>query len=108
MLIYSQEYVEEHGGSKGDLSLFGQEFNGGTWAIAKMNMVLHGINNADLENDDTLTAPKHEEPNGELTALRPGAHQSRRSRRTTTPTGMQHPGAVQPSGGRRRPARKRT
>jgi type I restriction enzyme M protein len=67
MLIYSQEYVEEHGGSKGDLSLFGQEFNGGTWAIAKMNMVLHGINNADLQNDDTLATPKHEEPNGELT-----------------------------------------
>jgi type I restriction enzyme M protein len=67
MLIYSQEYVEEHGATKGDLSLFGQEFNGGTWAIAKMNMVLHGINNADLQNDDTLATPKHEEPNGELT-----------------------------------------
>jgi type I restriction enzyme M protein len=66
MLIYSQEYVEEHGG-KGDLSLFGQEFNGGTWAIAKMNMVLHGVNNADLANDDTLATPKHIEPNGELT-----------------------------------------
>ena len=47
--------------------MFGQEFNGGTWAIAKMNMVLHGINNADLQNDDTLATPKHEEPNGELT-----------------------------------------
>jgi type I restriction enzyme M protein len=67
MLIYSQEYVEEHGGNKGDLSLFGQEFNGGTWAIAKMNMVLHGVNNAKLENDDTLATPKHLEPNGELT-----------------------------------------
>ncbi len=67
MLVYSQEYIEEHGGSKGDLSLYGQEFNGGTWAIAKMNMVLHGINNADLQNDDTLANPKHEEPNGELT-----------------------------------------
>jgi hypothetical protein len=67
MLIYSQEYVEEHGGSRGDLSLFGQEFNGGTWAIAKMNMVLHGINNADLQNDDTLATPKHEESSGELT-----------------------------------------
>jgi type I restriction enzyme M protein len=67
MLVYSQEYIEEHGGSKGDLSLYGQEFNGGTWAIAKMNMVLHGINNADLQNDDTLATPKHEEHNGELT-----------------------------------------
>ncbi|MGH3171610.1 MAG: HsdM family class I SAM-dependent methyltransferase [Trebonia sp.] len=62
-----QEYVEEPGGGKRDLSLFGQEFNGGTWAIAKMNMVLHGVNNADLANDDTLATPKHEEPNGELT-----------------------------------------
>lgn len=67
MLIYSQEYVEQHGGERGDLSLFGQEFNGGTWAIAKMNMVLHDITSADLANDDTLASPKHEEGNGELT-----------------------------------------
>ena len=32
-----------------------------------MNMLLHGINNADLQNDDTLATPKHDEPNGELT-----------------------------------------
>ncbi len=67
MLIYAREYVEEHGGDRGNLALYGQEFNGGTWAIAKINMVLHGINNADLENDDTLTTPKHIEANGELT-----------------------------------------
>ena len=67
MLIYAREYVEEHGGDRGNLALYGQEFNGGTWAIAKMNMVLHGINNADLQNDDTLTTPKHFEANGELT-----------------------------------------
>jgi type I restriction enzyme M protein len=67
MLIYAREYVEEHGEDRGNLALYGQEFNGGTWAIAKMNMVLHGINNADLENDDTLTTPKHIEANGELT-----------------------------------------
>ena len=67
MLIYAREYVEEHGGDRGNLALYGQEFNGGTWAIAKMNMVLHGINNADLQNDDVLTAPKHIEHSGELT-----------------------------------------
>jgi type I restriction enzyme M protein len=67
MLIYAREYVEEHGGDRGNLALYGQEFNGGTWAIAKINMVLHGINNAGLENDDTLTTPKHIEANGELT-----------------------------------------
>jgi type I restriction enzyme M protein len=67
MLIYAREYVEEHGGDRANLSLYGQEFNGGTWAIAKINMVLHGINNAVLENDDTLTTPKHVEPDGTLT-----------------------------------------
>lgn len=29
------------------------------WAIAKMNMLLHGIRDADLRNGDTLADPKH-------------------------------------------------
>ncbi len=66
MLIYAREYVEEHGGDYRNLSLFGQEYNGGTWAISKMNMILHGITNADLQNDDTLTTPKHVDENGLL------------------------------------------
>jgi type I restriction enzyme M protein len=59
MLICAREYVEEHGDDFHDLSLYGQENNGSTWAISKMNMILHGINNADLANDDTLAAPQH-------------------------------------------------
>lgn len=66
MLIYSKEYVADHGGDTGDLALYGQENNGGTWAISKMNMILHGINNADITNDDTLTAPQHKDDAGEL------------------------------------------
>ncbi|MDN3351882.1 class I SAM-dependent DNA methyltransferase [Actinomadura sp. DC4] len=65
MLILAKEYVEEHGDDARSLSLFGQEYNGGTWAISKMNMILHGVGNAVLENDDTLTSPKHLE-GGEL------------------------------------------
>ncbi|MEN3536502.1 class I SAM-dependent DNA methyltransferase [Microbispora sp. ZYX-F-249] len=65
MLIHAKEYVEEHGQDHRDLSLYGQEYNGGTWAISKMNMLLHGINNAGLENDDTLANPAHTE-DGEL------------------------------------------
>jgi type I restriction enzyme M protein len=67
MLIYSKEYVEEHGEDARDLALYGQENNGGTWAISKMNMILHGINNADLRNEDTLAAPQHTDNDGELT-----------------------------------------
>jgi type I restriction enzyme M protein len=65
MLILAKEYIEEHGDDARDLSLYGQEYNGGTWAISKMNMILHGIGNAEMENDDTLSTPKHLE-GGEL------------------------------------------
>jgi type I restriction enzyme M protein len=66
MLIHAKEYVEEHGQDFRDLILCGQEYNGGTWAISKMNMILHGVLNADLHNDDTLANPLHTR-GGELT-----------------------------------------
>ncbi|MEU0622911.1 class I SAM-dependent DNA methyltransferase [Streptomyces rubiginosohelvolus] len=69
MLIMSKEYVAESGEDARDLRLYGQEANGGTWAISKMNMILHGIVNADLENDDTLANPLHIEPDGSTLTL---------------------------------------
>jgi len=65
MLILSHEYVEEHGGNPRNLALYGQEDNGGVWSISKMNMILHGINDAKMENGDTLANPLHRE-GGEL------------------------------------------
>lgn len=65
MLIAAKEYIDEHGEDGRKANLFGQEFNGTVWSIAQMNMLLHGINNASLENEDTLAAPRHIE-NGEL------------------------------------------
>ena len=62
MLILAREYVDEHDrdGTAGQrLDLAGQELNGGSWAMAKMNMLLHGIRDADLRNGDTLTDPRH-------------------------------------------------
>lgn len=38
-------------------SLFGQEVNGGTWALARMNMFLHGMDAARIEWCDTLNSP---------------------------------------------------
>ncbi len=66
MLVYSREYVEEHGEDARNLALYGQENNGTTWAITKMNMILHGITNADIANEDTLAAPQHKDESGEL------------------------------------------
>jgi type I restriction enzyme M protein len=65
MLIQSQQYVEETGGNARNLALAGQELNGGTWAICKMNMILHGITSAKIEQGDTLQDPLHVE-NGEI------------------------------------------
>lgn len=65
MLIMSKEYIDEHGQDGRKANLYGQEFNGTVWSIAKMNMLLHGIDTAWLENDDTLENPRHVK-NGEL------------------------------------------
>jgi type I restriction enzyme M protein len=39
-------------------ALYGQESNGSTWALARMNMFLHGADGARLEWGDTLNDPK--------------------------------------------------
>jgi len=59
MLILSKQYVEEHGGNPFNLGLYGQDNNGGVWSMCKMNMILHGIQGADIQNDDTLWNPLH-------------------------------------------------
>ncbi len=59
MLIYARNHVADNGGDPTNLALAGQENNGTTWSISKMNMLLHGIRGADLINDDTLTNPGH-------------------------------------------------
>ncbi|MFK5891781.1 MAG: type I restriction-modification system subunit M [Pseudomonadota bacterium] len=66
MLIQSQQYVEEIGGNSRNLHLHGQEDNGGTWSICKMNMILHSIGGADIRNEDTLQSPQHLTDEGEL------------------------------------------
>ncbi|MFS8173050.1 SAM-dependent DNA methyltransferase [Halomonas sp. ATBC28] len=38
--------------------LFGQEINGNTWALAKLNMILHGEVESQLKWGDTLREPK--------------------------------------------------
>ena len=40
-----------------DFALYGQEVNGGTWALAKMNMFLHGIAQSYIEWGDTIRTP---------------------------------------------------
>ena len=66
MLIQSLRYVQESGGDISKIDLFGQEDNGGTWSICKMNMILHGLSGQNIENDDTLLRPQHHKEDGTL------------------------------------------
>lgn len=61
MLIMARQHLEEHGGDPRNLHLYGQENNGTTWAICKMNMLLHGIRDADIKLGDTIAEPQHRE-----------------------------------------------
>ncbi|WP_433595441.1 type I restriction-modification system subunit M [Lysinibacillus xylanilyticus] len=58
MLIQSVDYVKAKGGNPQSLSLFGQEKNLDTWAIAKMNLLLHNLPDHRIEKGDTLRNPK--------------------------------------------------
>jgi type I restriction enzyme M protein len=58
MLIECAHYLERHKQNPRNLSLFGQEKNLGTWAICKMNMLLHGLPDARIEKGDTIRDPK--------------------------------------------------
>ncbi|WP_299464312.1 class I SAM-dependent DNA methyltransferase [uncultured Microscilla sp.] len=63
MLIESARYVaDQPGGIKNgvvDIALFGQEKKTSTWAIGRINMILHNFESADLQKGDTLVNPRH-------------------------------------------------
>lgn len=65
MLVQTRNQLEKQGENAANLSLYGQEMNLNTWAICKMNMFLHGVQNADIRKGDTLREPQHTE-GGEL------------------------------------------
>jgi len=58
MLIECAQYVERHGGDPRNLTLHGQEKNLGTWAICKMNLLLHDLPDHRIEKGDTIRDPK--------------------------------------------------
>lgn len=62
MLVEGARYIAEQGGKVGELldaSLYGQEKNLGTWAICKINMILHNYSDADIKKGCTLANPRH-------------------------------------------------
>jgi type I restriction enzyme M protein len=66
MLIQSRDYIRDNGGDPINITLAGQESQGTTWSICRMNMILHDIQSADIRQEDTLAKPQHR-TGGELT-----------------------------------------
>lgn len=58
MLIQSVDYIKSHGGNIRNITLHGQERNLNTWAICKMNLLLHGLSDHRIEKGDTIREPK--------------------------------------------------
>lgn len=58
MFVQSEHFVEEHGGRKGDIAIYGQESNSTTWRLAMMNLAIRGLDanlggrNADSFHND--------------------------------------------------------
>jgi len=49
-----------------DLTLYGQEMDNATAALAKMNMILHNCPTAEIVQDNSLSRPFFKQPNGKL------------------------------------------
>jgi len=63
LLLKCGAMVRKNSGSK-KYALFGQEAIGSTWALAKMNMFLHGEDNHRIEWGDTIRNPLLKEKDG--------------------------------------------
>lgn len=62
MLLEAVQYLKDHGENPRSLSLYGQEKNLGTWAIAEINLFLHDIDDAFIAKGDTILTPKRYDP----------------------------------------------
>src|SRR5450756_2445197 len=62
MFVQSERFVEEHGGGKGDIAIYGQESNPTTWRLAKMNLAIRGLE-GDLgpHHADTFHVDQHKD-----------------------------------------------
>lgn len=64
-LINAAKYIKQNSGSQKNIRLFGQEDVWNTWAIANINMILHGLD-ASIKKGDTLKDPKFTEEENDL------------------------------------------
>lgn len=58
--VQSENFIRQHQGKLGEISIYGQEYNHTTWQLAAMNMVIRGIDfNFGKEPANTYTNDQH-------------------------------------------------
>ena len=62
MFVQSEKFIDAHGGTIKDMSVYGQESNPTTWRLAKMNLVIRGIDsNLGGEHADSFHRNLHKD-----------------------------------------------
>ena len=77
MVVWSEKYMESHGGERGDISVFGQEYTHTTWKMAAMNLIIRGIDfNLGETNGDTLLNDLHKDVRADYIMANPPFNQA--------------------------------
>jgi len=76
MVVQSEKFMENHGGERGDISVYGQEYTHTTWKLAAMNLIIRGID-FDLgeANGDTLLNDLHKDLRADFCLANPPFNQ---------------------------------
>ncbi|OBK47932.1 N-6 DNA methylase [Mycobacterium sp. 1081908.1] len=59
MFVRTEQFIAEHDGDPAKVSIYGQESIEQTWRMAKMNLAVHGIDDAGLARGDTFVRDQH-------------------------------------------------
>lgn len=58
LIKVAEETIDAKGNTTNNFAIYGQESNGDTWALSKMNCFLHKMDSAQIEWCDTINNPK--------------------------------------------------
>ena len=72
MFVQSEAFIEQHGGRRFDISVYGQESNPTTWRLAKMNLAIRGIDaNLGGKNADSFHEDLHPDVRADFVLANP-------------------------------------
>jgi type I restriction enzyme M protein len=59
MFVRTEQFIAEHDGDAGRVTIYGQESVEETWRMARMNLAVHGIDGTGLARGDTFVHDEH-------------------------------------------------